>query len=148
MISDYDAELAVERELVLRLASVLWRLRRATGIETALFEFVTEGPRQNDARPSNVVGIADVSEHHPLLLPPTQEPDPRDREQLSSDLKRILPTASCAWRICRLGRPRSPQPLRTHAVAASPPDCVHAGVVAPPQATAEPLSLSIFVPAA
>jgi hypothetical protein len=39
--ADYDAETAVERELVLRLASVLWRLRRATGIETALFEAVT-----------------------------------------------------------------------------------------------------------
>ena len=39
--ADYDAETAVERELVLRLASVLWRLRRATGIETALFESVT-----------------------------------------------------------------------------------------------------------
>jgi hypothetical protein len=36
--ADYDADTAVERELVLRLASVLWRLRRATGIETALFE--------------------------------------------------------------------------------------------------------------
>ena len=34
----YDTESAVERELVLRLASVLWRLRRAIGIETALFE--------------------------------------------------------------------------------------------------------------
>src|ERR1022692_1174081 len=41
VIADYDAESAVERELVLRLASVLWRLRRATGIETALFESVT-----------------------------------------------------------------------------------------------------------
>ena len=36
VIADYDAESAVERELVLRLASVLWRLRRATGTETAL----------------------------------------------------------------------------------------------------------------
>jgi hypothetical protein len=41
VIFDYDAESAVERELVLRLASVLWRLRRATGIETALFESAT-----------------------------------------------------------------------------------------------------------
>jgi hypothetical protein len=36
--ADYDVETAIERELVLRLASVLWRLRRATGIETPLFE--------------------------------------------------------------------------------------------------------------
>jgi len=32
--ADYDAQSAVERELVLRLASVLWRLRRATTMET------------------------------------------------------------------------------------------------------------------
>src|SRR5438477_7608544 len=38
VIADYDAQSAVERELVLRLASVLWRLRRATTIETGLFE--------------------------------------------------------------------------------------------------------------
>ena len=31
IIADYDAQSAVERELVLRLASALWRLRRATG---------------------------------------------------------------------------------------------------------------------
>jgi hypothetical protein len=36
--ADYDAESAVERELVLRLASLLWRLRRATTMETGLFE--------------------------------------------------------------------------------------------------------------
>jgi hypothetical protein len=36
--ADYDAQSAVERELVLRLASLLWRLRRATIIETGLFD--------------------------------------------------------------------------------------------------------------
>src|ERR1700747_1646340 len=35
--ADYDAQSAVERELVLRLASLLWRLRRATAIESGLF---------------------------------------------------------------------------------------------------------------
>jgi hypothetical protein len=45
IISDYEAETAVERELVLRLASVLWRLRRATGMETAIFDSVTEDSR-------------------------------------------------------------------------------------------------------
>ena len=37
IISDYDPVTAVERELVLRLASLLWRLRRASAIETDLF---------------------------------------------------------------------------------------------------------------
>ena len=39
--ADYDAQRtsrAVERELALRLASLLWRLRRATAIETGLFK--------------------------------------------------------------------------------------------------------------
>src|SRR5271170_1536162 len=38
IIADYDAQSAVERELILRLASLLWRLRRATTMETGLFE--------------------------------------------------------------------------------------------------------------
>jgi hypothetical protein len=36
--ADYDAQSAVEQELVLRLASLLWRLRRALAIETGLLE--------------------------------------------------------------------------------------------------------------
>ncbi len=40
--ADYDAQSAIERELVLRLASALWRLRRATAIETGLFEIQAE----------------------------------------------------------------------------------------------------------
>jgi hypothetical protein len=36
--ADYDAQSAVERELILRLASLLWRLRRATTMEPGLFE--------------------------------------------------------------------------------------------------------------
>jgi hypothetical protein len=38
IIADYDVQSAVERELVLRLASLLWRLRRATTMETGLLE--------------------------------------------------------------------------------------------------------------
>jgi hypothetical protein len=47
VIADHDARTAVERELVLRLASVLWRLRRATGIETSLFESVIKQSNQS-----------------------------------------------------------------------------------------------------
>jgi hypothetical protein len=42
IIADYDAQSAVERELVLRLASLLWRLRRATTMETGLLEIQAE----------------------------------------------------------------------------------------------------------
>ncbi len=35
--ADFEAQSAVERELVLRLASILWRLRRASAIEAGLF---------------------------------------------------------------------------------------------------------------
>jgi hypothetical protein len=42
IISDYNAETAVERELVLRLASLLWRLRRIIAIETDLFQIQAE----------------------------------------------------------------------------------------------------------
>jgi hypothetical protein len=42
VIADYDARTVVERELVLRLASLLWRLRRATAIETELLRIQAE----------------------------------------------------------------------------------------------------------
>ena len=47
IIADYDAQSAVERELVLRLASVRWRLRRATAMETGLFENHAERSSHN-----------------------------------------------------------------------------------------------------
>src|SRR6266536_2204531 len=42
IIADYDARTAVERELVLRLASLLWRIRRANFIETDLLQIQAE----------------------------------------------------------------------------------------------------------
>jgi hypothetical protein len=51
--ADYDAPSTVERELVLRLASVLWRLRRATTIETGLFEIQAEHLRGHK-RPNKI----------------------------------------------------------------------------------------------
>ncbi len=61
VIADYDAETAVQRELVLRLASVLWRLRRSTAIESALFEAMA-GDRPSSTSPnpsvSKIVAIS------------------------------------------------------------------------------------------
>jgi hypothetical protein len=44
----FDAETAAERELVLRLASLLWRLRRATAIDTGLLETSSEPDTASD----------------------------------------------------------------------------------------------------
>jgi hypothetical protein len=46
IIADYDVQSAVGRELVLRLASLLWRLRRATTMETGLFEIQADYLRE------------------------------------------------------------------------------------------------------
>src|SRR5271167_5205090 len=46
IIADYDVQSAVERELVLRLASLLWRLRRATTMETGLFDIQADDLRE------------------------------------------------------------------------------------------------------
>ncbi len=45
MIADDDAQSAVERELVSRSASLLSRLRRATTMDTGLFEIQAEHMR-------------------------------------------------------------------------------------------------------
>ena len=61
--ADYDAQSAVERELVLRLASLLWRLRRATIMETGLFEIQAEhlsSYRQTRQLPANSRDIIDA----------------------------------------------------------------------------------------
>ena len=102
VISDYDAESAVERELVLRLASVLWRLRRATGIETALFESATEDPRKHERRLSceNLGGAADLAERNRPLLRAVQESDAPEENTLSSNAKKDI--ADCFLRLADL----------------------------------------------
>jgi hypothetical protein len=55
--ADYDVQSALERDLVLRVASLLWRLHRATTIETGLFEIqadhLTEVRRNNQLNPAS-----------------------------------------------------------------------------------------------
>jgi hypothetical protein len=49
VIADYDARTAVERELMLRLASLLWRLRRLISIETGLLQIQSDIARKRRA---------------------------------------------------------------------------------------------------
>ena len=76
--ADYDAQTAVERELVLRLASLLWRLRRATAIESGLFkiqakqllqfrprrQFHMERQKMIDSMYRDVVGTEENMQRH------------------------------------------------------------------------------------
>jgi hypothetical protein len=120
--ADYDAQSAVERELVLRLASALWRLRRATAIETGLFEIQAEhlsGFRESRKlqpvsremvytlfRPANPVGSGDEAASTPTanatkLLPrvdpQTAEPAADPGLHLAQCFLRLAP-------ICRTTR--------------------------------------------
>jgi hypothetical protein len=70
VIADYDAQTAVERELVLRLASVLWRLRRAIGIESGIFESVTEGSTKQDAPLSGKAQVNPATLYVVTAIPP------------------------------------------------------------------------------
>jgi hypothetical protein len=64
IISDYCAETAVARELVLRLASLLWRLRRATAIETDLLKIQVEALREcHLGGPPNRTQVSDDAVH-------------------------------------------------------------------------------------
>jgi hypothetical protein len=72
--ADYDAQSAVERELVLRLASVLWRLRRATTMETGLFEIQAEHLR--DRRENSPELIHAVFQHRGAHVASELEADP------------------------------------------------------------------------
>jgi hypothetical protein len=87
IIADYDAETAVERELVLRLASLLWRIRRATSIETGLLRNQAEILRD----PGRLIGQVRNPEYEILGadVPGScerTEVDPRDRDPKSADL--------------------------------------------------------------
>ena len=74
IIADYDAQSAVERELVLRLASLLWRLRRATTIETGLFaieaEHLSEAGRSHQVNPASREVVRALFGPHPSVSSP------------------------------------------------------------------------------
>jgi hypothetical protein len=129
VIADYDAQTAVERELVLRLASVLWRLSRATGIESGIFESVVEGSSKEDDPLSGGAQLTPATDRLYVVTAIA----PRDvRAQQDVPLKTAI-----ADRFLALGRVAylptgSPQPLRTLAVAASTPTCDYDRVIAAP----------------
>jgi hypothetical protein len=89
VIADYDAQSAVERELVLRLASLLWRLRRATSIESGLFEIQAEHLRESVPQQILYPTLSERSsqlDHQAQTLVPGEIKWCRARDNLSRDL--------------------------------------------------------------
>ena len=127
VIADYDARTAVERELVLRLASLLWRLRRATAIETDLLRIQAEilRERRSAGRPARpptspaglgsqaypvlaATGVADsdvrwATDRDPYCHAPTWTPQPIGAQrQLTLSFQRLANLDSAIFE--RLGR--------------------------------------------
>jgi hypothetical protein len=101
--ADYDAQSAVERELVLRLASLLWRLRRATTMETGLFD--TQADHLNEFRkgaptqPSSRQLIYSLFE--PRLSAGVVEEQP-PATSATSTAEHTVDLARCFLRLCNL----------------------------------------------
>ena len=81
VIHDYGPETALERALVVRVSSLLWRLRRAVAIETGLFDLqaqiMRERPSFND-HPNDPLKV-----FYDLLRQPRR--DPISTEQIGRD---------------------------------------------------------------
>jgi hypothetical protein len=69
VIADYDADTAVQRELVLRLASILWRLRRSTAIESALFAAMAGERLQPESSNRTVAKVIAISGRRAKRIP-------------------------------------------------------------------------------
>jgi hypothetical protein len=96
VVADYDAQSVVERELVLRLASLLWRLRRATTIETGIFEI--EAEHLSDAARSHQVSSASREVVRALFGP---HPSVSSPESLPACGVKVEPTVDPAAELTR-----------------------------------------------
>jgi hypothetical protein len=73
-IHDYGPETAVERALVARLASLLWRLRRAVAIETGLFDIQAQILRDHRSLNAHDDPADPLKVFYDLLRQPTRKP--------------------------------------------------------------------------
>jgi hypothetical protein len=104
IVADYPPHSATQHELVVRLASVLWRLRRSTLIETGLFEMQGELYRNRAPRRRTV---PPPEWHDELDLVPTIKSvsiENRDRELRSQEAPSSADAlATCYLQVSRLG---------------------------------------------
>jgi hypothetical protein len=90
ILRDHGPETAVERALVVRLASLLWRLRRAVAIETGLFAIQAQILRDRRHRADHDDPSDPLKVFYDLLRQPRRNPYPT--EQIGSDQEAGQPT--------------------------------------------------------
>jgi hypothetical protein len=107
--AEYNAQSAAKRELVLRLGSLLWRLRRATTMETGLFEIQAD-ICVSSGSPSNFIQI-NASSSMRCSARPTPSVSARVKHCATS---LILHVAFCVSRICRATRSIGSAGMKQH----------------------------------
>lgn len=88
IIADYDPQTAIERSLAARLASLLWRLRRATAIESGLLQIQTERDHnrsEHDNRCSETSSLDPLIVFRKLLPQPGKDDHPLAPQLAHSD---------------------------------------------------------------
>ena len=105
IIRDYDAQSAVERELVLRLASLLWRLRPATTIETGLFEIQADHlTKFRQARQTLPISREVVYAMLGRADPTSYDRDPASRSIMNAQTSELNPVAPAVDRTLEFTR--------------------------------------------
>ena len=145
--ADYDAQSAVERELVLRLASLLWRLRRATAIESGLFEIQArqllqfQRTRRTHQQRQNIIDnmYRDAAATDDDLLNSADDPTGSLDTGLRSTIEATDQSGDLTRSFIRLSQPadlsaRPAESLRSHTLAPGLSDPVHPAVSRPAQA--------------
>jgi hypothetical protein len=79
ILADYTPESAIERGLVVRLASLLWRLRRAVAIESGLFQIQGQIIRDRHLRDGHADPNDPLKVFYDLLRSPHRDPASEDQ---------------------------------------------------------------------
>ena len=105
IVADYQPCSGTERELVCRLASVLWRLRRSTSIETGLFQIEADFMRKRSDTEHRILPVPEWADELDLVSAGKShavEPSSPDLvSEHSSASSQAL--ADCFLKVSRLG---------------------------------------------
>ena len=111
VVAHYAPQSAVEHELVLRLASLLWRLRRATSIETGLFEIQAKGGQDSASKPFKstlnlyrLLAVREPSVQFASVVPSDSADEPNSPKSTFAGTSSARQIAHCYTRLISLDK--------------------------------------------